>query len=186
MSVYLFFNYQSALFGKDILAANTALINIMMLMAYAQDGFNNVAEILVGNSLGRKSIAGFWDAIRKTCFWSLVVGVVSVLFYLLVGKYLVLMITSIPHIVQVAYKYLPWVIISPLITIWCFWLDGVFMGATWGREMRNSMVIAVVLALIVWYLTRSWQVQGLWFAFIFFFLVRGGALGYFFKRKQPC
>jgi MATE family multidrug resistance protein len=183
MCVYLYFNYQSALFGKDVLAANTALINIMMLMAYAQDGFNNSAEILVGNSLGDKNTPLFWSSIKATCFWSLVVGVVSVIVYLLIGKYLVLMITSIPDVVQQANHYLPWVIISPIITIWCFWLDGVFMGATWGRELRNGMVIAAVSALIAWYLTLSWGEQGLWFAFIFFFFMRGIAMGFFFKRR---
>lgn len=183
MSAYLFFNYQSALFGKNILAANTALVNIMMLMAYAQDGFNNVAEILVGNSVGEKNMARFWGAIRATCFWSVVVGVVSVMVYVLVGKYLVLMITSIPGVVQEAYRYLPWVIVSPLITIWCYWLDGVFMGATWGPALRNGMVIAAVSALIMWYLTKSWQVQGLWFAFMFFFLMRAVAMGWFFKNE---
>lgn len=184
MCAYLFFNYQSALFGKNVLAANTALINIMMLMAYAQDGFNNVAEILVGNSLGQKNIPQFWASFRATGFWSIIVGGVSVILYFLFGKYLVLMITSIPAVVKTAYQYLPWVIISPIITIWCFWLDGVFMGATWGRELRNSMVIAAVCGLIAWYLSRSWLVTGLWAAFLLFFVLRGVALAsYFFKRS---
>lgn len=182
MCVYLFFNYQSALFGKNVLAANTVLINIMMLMAYAQDGFNNVAEILIGNSLGRKDIPQFWASFRATGFWSLIVGVVSVVLYLLLGKYLVLMISSIPAVVNVAYYYLPWVVVSPIITVWCFWLDGVFMGATWGHELRNCMVIATLLAFGVWYVSRSWLVGGLWFSFLFFFLLRGVAMGCYFLR----
>lgn len=183
MCVYLFFNYQSALFGKDVLAANTVLLNIMMLMAYAQDGFNNAAEILVGNSLGKHNIPLFWSVIKETCFWSVVVGLVSVVLYMTIGQYLVLMITSIPHVVTLAYHYLPWVIVSPIISIWCFWLDGVFMGATWGRQLRNGMVIATLSALVIWYLARPWQVNGLWVAFICFFVMRGVTMGWLLRVR---
>lgn len=183
MLTFLFFNYRSALFGKDILAANTALINIMMLMAYAQDGFNNTAEILVGNSLGAKDISYFWQSIRATCWYSFLVGIISLFLYLCAGDYLVLMITSIPQVVTVADLYMPYVIISPMITIWCFWLDGIFMGAAWGKEMRNGMVLSLICFLVIWYLTRSYANHGLWLAFLSFFMARGIIMGAFFWIK---
>lgn len=184
MCVYLFFNYQSALFGKNVLAANTALMNVMMLMAYAQDGFNNVAEILVGNSLGERNLERFWAAMRATGWWSFLVAIFSVVLFILIGRYLVLMITSIPDVVQIANRYLPWVIVSPMISVWCFWLDGVFMGATWGHELRNGMVFATLAGLVAWYLSRDWEVSGLWFALIFFFAMRGVANGWIFYRRS--
>lgn len=180
MLVYLFFNYQGARLGKDILAANTVLLNLMMLSAYAQDGFNNVSEILVGNSLGKKNLSYFWVSIKRTCFWSFIVSVISAAVYAIFGRYLVVIITSIPAVLQTTYQYLWWVIFAPVISIWGFWLDGVFMGGTWGRELRNGMLISVAAFLVAWYLGRSLGNTGLWLAFMVFFLMRGIAMGWQF------
>ena len=186
MLVYLFFNYQSARMGKDFLAANTAALNVMMLMTYAQDGFNNVAEILVGNSLGAKDIPYFWQSIKSTCWYSVWGGIIAAIIYLVVGKYLLLAITSIPHVLNIAYQVLPWLIASPLIAIWCFWLDGVFMGAAWGRELRNGMMLSLISFSIVWYFARSYGNAGLWSAFLSFFVARGLVMGMlFYKKTRP-
>lgn len=172
MVAFLFFDYQGALLGNDFLAANTVLINMMMFMAYAQDGFNNAAEILVANSLGQKNSVYFWQSIRATCLWSVIVGVVSSLLFFSCGHQIIHMITSIPEVMHLAGQYLPWIIVAPMITVWCFWLDGVFMGASWGRELRNGMLVAVATFFIVWYLGLSYGNEGLWLALISLFAAR--------------
>ncbi len=186
MLCFLFFDYQGAMLGKDILAANTVLINIMMFMAYGQDGFNNAAEILVASSLGAKNIHYFWQSIRATCFWSVVVGMISVIVFLLFGHAIIRMITTIPIVIHLAQHYMPWVVISPLITTWCFWLDGVFIGASWGGALRNGMLSAVATYFSVWYLGLGYGNEGLWVAIMSLFAARSVMLlGLFWFKTRP-
>lgn len=184
MSAFFFFNTQSAHLGATVLAANTVLLNLMMLMAYGQDGFNETAEILVGNSLGQQDYSAFWSAIKGTLSWSIIVALIFSGVFLLMGHQLIEWMTSLTQVRELANQYLAWVVIAPLIGIWCFWLDGVFMGALWGREIRNAMVISLVGYFLLWWLMRSWGNAGLWFVFLSFLALRGFTLGLYFWQQQ--
>lgn len=183
MSAFFFFNLQSAHLGAGVLAANTVLLNLMMLMAYGQDGFNETAEILVGNSLGQNDKPAFWAAIRGTLGWSVMVALLFSVFFLMGGHQCIQWMTSITSVRTLANQYLIWVVIAPLVGIWCFWLDGVFMGALWGREIRNAMVLSLAGYFILWWLLRGWGNNGLWLVFLSFLALRGiTLLSYFWKR----
>jgi multidrug resistance protein, MATE family len=128
--VFAFFTRQGAKQGDIILAANAVLLNFQALMALGLDGFANAAEALIGKAIGEKNKDAFIDNIKTLIFWSLIVAVAYALFYALGGKLMINLLTDIPEIRTEAYRYLPWMILSPLIAVWCFMLDGVFIGAT--------------------------------------------------------
>jgi MATE family multidrug resistance protein len=99
----------------------------------------------------------------------------------LLGEAMINLLTDINSVREIALLYLPWMIALPLISVWCFLLDGVFIGATRGREMRNSMLICTfVFFLPVWYLFQFMNNHGLWLAFALFIAMRGISLGFYY------
>lgn len=172
--VFAFFTRQGAKQGDIILAANAVLLNFQALMALGLDGFANAAEALVGKAVGEKNKDAFIGNVKTLAFWSLIVAVAYALFYAIAGKLMINLLTDIPEIRVEAYQYLPWMILSPLIAVWCFMLDGVFIGATRAKEMRNSMLISTTLIFLpAWYLLQDYANHGLWLAFLIFFVARG-------------
>ena len=85
--------------------------------------------------------------------------------------------TGLPQVRSLCYTYLPWLIASPLISVWCFLLDGVFIGATRTREMRDMMLVSTFLVFIpAWFIFQFLGNHGLWLAFMMFFAARAGTL----------
>lgn len=169
--------------GDVILAANAIMLNFQHLMSYGLDGFANAAEALVGKAIGAKSRAGFLRAVRLALGWTLCVALVYAVFFLLGGKSIINLLTSIDAVRQAAYIYLPWLIISPVISAWSFLWDGVFVGGTRAREMRDAMVISAFLVYLpVWYFTQGLGNHGLWLAFTAFLAARGLTMTWWFVR----
>ena len=103
------------------------------------------------------------------------------------GEQLIAVLTSISEVKHAALIYLPWLIVSPLICVWCFLLDGIFIGAVRGLEMRNSMLISTFLIFIpAWYLLQFLGNHGLWLAFLIFFIARGTSLGWYYFKIEKC
>ncbi len=185
--VFAFFTREGARHGDLILAANSILMKFYLLMALALDGFNHAAEALVGKAVGSRNKAIFNLSVHLALKWSLVFGTAFTGFYWLAGEWLISMMTDLPIVGETATTYLPWMIAMPLVSIWCFLLDGVFIGATRGAEMRNSMLACTfVFFLPLWYLFQDLGNHGLWLAFTIFILVRGITLGmyYYFIDKR--
>lgn len=177
MLVFTFFTAQGARQEDTILAANAVLLNMFVLAAYGLDGFAYAAEALVGASVGRRHTEAVKRALWLTGFWSVVMAVLISVVFVLFGKYWIDLLTSIPQVQAAARQFLPWVVILPLAGCWAFWLDGVFVGATLGRDMRNTMLIASSAFFIAWYLLRPLGNHGLWLAMLMFFTLRGILLG---------
>ena len=187
MFVFGFITAQGARQGTALLAANAILINFQFFMAYALDGFAHSAEALIGRALGERNIAGLRKAFRYSLYWSAGVAVLFALAYLLAGQQIVALLTSQPELREVTTRYLPWIIVSPLVSFWSFLFDGVFIGATWAREMRNTMVISTFAVFIpVFYLFRSMGMgnDGLWLAFLVFMVARAISMGWTYKHKE--
>lgn len=184
--VFAFFTRESAKQGDLILAANSILLKFYLLMALALDGFNHAAEALVGKAVGEKDKKLFNHAVALTLKWSFAFGLFFTLFYWLAGKGMIYLLTDIDPVREIALIYLPWMIALPLISVWCFLLDGVFIGATRGREMRNSMLVCTfVFFLPIWYVFHFLGNHGLWLAFTLFIAVRGVTLGiYYFQIER--
>lgn len=187
MFVFGFITAQGARQGTALLAANAILINFQYFMAYALDGFAHSAEALVGRALGERNIAGLRKAFRYSLYWSAGVAILFTAAYLIAGTRIVALLTSQTELREVTIRYLPWIIVSPLFSFWSFLFDGVFIGATWAREMRNTMVISTFAVFIpVFYLFRGMGMgnDGLWLAFLVFMVARAVSMGWTYRHKE--
>jgi MATE family multidrug resistance protein len=180
-----FFHAQGAQMGDVTLAANAVLMQFIMLTSYGLDGFAHAAESLVGRTLGSGDRAGFARAVRATLFWSLATAVVAATIFAVGGRALIALLTDIETVRQAAARFLPWMVAMPLIAVWSYLLDGIFIGATRTRAMCTTMLAAVFgVYLPVWLLTRDLGNHGLWLAFTVFTLARSAALALTYLRDQ--
>ncbi len=185
MFTFAFVTVQGARLGSVYLAANALLMNFQWLTSYALDGVANAAEALVGKAIGARDPAGLRRVVRRTLGWSLAFGVLFSVAFWLAGPALVRLLTSLPEIRATAFEYLPWLIALPLISVWSFFYDGVYVGATLSREMRVVMTSSALLVFLpAWYLTRDLGNHGLWLAFTAFMILRGLGMHLWFNRLK--
>lgn len=187
MFVFGFITAQGARQGTAILAANAILIQFQYFMAYALDGFAHAAEALVGRALGERNRDGFRQAVRLSMIWSAAVALGFAVIYLMGGRGIVGLLTDQAPLRDLTVRFLPWIIASPLISFWSFLFDGVFVGATWAREMRNTMVLSVLAAFLpAFYLGQAAGLgnHGLWLAFLVFMAARALSMGYVYRRRD--
>ncbi len=178
-----FFTAQSARLDPILLAANAVLLNFQTLLAYALDGLAQAIEALVGEATGAESDDQRDALIRSATIHSGLIGLAFSLGYALGGETVIALLTDQPGVRQAAHDYLPWVIVSPLIAVWSYLLDGIFLGAGRTRELRNAMAVAVFLVYLpAWALTRGWGNHGLWFALIAFLAARALLLAWRWHR----
>ncbi|ERK16100.1 DNA-damage-inducible protein F [Pantoea sp. AS-PWVM4] len=168
--------------GPDVVAVNAVLLMFLTFTAYAQDGFAYAVEACSGEAVGAK------DRSRLLLIWHAAcrqAGLVALLFaaiYALFGTHIVALLTSLEALRDAADRYLLWQVVMPLVGVWCYLLDGMFIGATRGREMRNSMALAA-LGYGLSLLTLPWLGNhGLWLAVTVFLAVRGITLWWVWRR----
>jgi len=179
-----FITAQGARLGGLILAANAILMNFQNLLAFALDGFAHAAEALVGKAVGEKDRAALQRSVVLALRWSLIVAVGFSAFFWLVGPMLVAVLTDLPDIRTTTLRYLPWLIVSPLIAVWSYLYDGVFVGATLAKEMRNIMLIsAFVIFIPAWYVLQFLGNDGLWLSFMLFLASRGIGMHIYYRRR---
>lgn len=176
-AVFSFMTFQGASFGDDVVAANAVLMSFLMIISYGMDGFAYAMEAMVGKAIGAKDRQQLSASLIGTFFWSLVICLGLTAVFSLAGSTLIAMITSIEEVQQQAATYLPWLVVMPLASMWCFLLDGIFVGATKGKDMRNSMFVATSSFFVVFYLFSGWENHALWLAMTSFMLMRGIGLG---------
>ncbi|GHB32367.1 MATE family efflux transporter [Salinicola rhizosphaerae] len=172
-----FFTAQGANFGDTVLAANAVLLQFIMLTSFALDGFANAAEALTGRAVGKRHWDDFGDAVRAAGKLSLLVAGAAMLLFALGGNALIAQLTDLPEVRATAADYLPWMIAMPALAVWSYLLDGVFIGATASRAMRDTVWLAIACYLPAWWLTQSFGNHGLWFSFLLFTFVRSASLG---------
>jgi MATE family multidrug resistance protein len=161
LCVYTFFIIHSAQFGALVLAANAILLNLLMFSSYGLDGLANVTESFVGVAIGEQQPIKL--ILRNTLISAAVVALMLAVIYCVGGRYIIYLQTNLASVRVIALHYLPWAYIYPILAVWAFWLDGVFIGATKGAAMRNTMLVAMIRFFVLWYFTQSWQNNGLWF-----------------------
>lgn len=182
---FAFFTRQGANQGELILAANAVLLHFQMLVALGLDGFANAAEALVGKAVGAKDRSRFREAVRSVMAWGGGVALLYSLLFIIAGTGLVNLMTNIDAVRETAYLYLPWMIASPVISVWCFMFDGIFIGATRGSELRNGMLFSTfVVYLPFWYLLQGLGNHGLWLALMGFFVARALSLLWYFRGAR--
>ena len=171
---FAFVTAQGARLGPTILAANAVLMNFQNLTALGLDGLAHAAEAMVGRAVGRKDDKALRHTVSLTLRWSLIFAAAFTLIYLLAGPMIVRILTDLPDVRGTAMLYFPWVVVLPLISVWCFLYDGVYVGMTRAREMRNIMLVSTFLVFLpVWYVTQAFGNHGLWFALLAFLASRG-------------
>lgn len=177
LSAFALFARQGAQLGTLTLAVNAVLMNFFLVAGYFLDGFATAAEQLAGRSVGARQRKSFVDSIWITGLWGFVMsGVVAVL-VILFGDALVAFITTEPNVRAQAAIYLPWAALTAVSGVLAFQMDGVFIGATWSRDMRNMMLLSFALfvaALFV--LPGLYGNHGLWAALHLFLVARGLSL----------
>ncbi|SIS40867.1 multidrug resistance protein, MATE family [Neptunomonas antarctica] len=183
-----FFTAQGARQGTDILSANAVLLNFILLISNGLDGFAHATEALIGKRSGRQDMTGFYRTVTTAAIWSAITALLFSLFFWVAGGWVIQLLTSIENVQQQAMIYLPWLIILPLIGVWSFLLDGIFIGATQVKAMQNTMLFSVFCVFIpAWWLLQPLGNHGLWIAYLTLFLARGISGGWVFwqlSRKQ--
>jgi MATE family multidrug resistance protein len=177
---------QSARLGGVVLAANAVLLNFQNLTAFGLDGIAHAAEALVGKAIGERRRDVLQRSVSLTLKWSVVFALGFTVLYIVAGPTIVGILTNLDDVRAATIRYLPWMIASPLVSVWCFLYDGVYVGATRAREMRNIMLIAAFVVFVpAWYLLRPLGNDGLWLAFLLFMASRGIGMHIGYRNNMP-
>jgi MATE family multidrug resistance protein len=182
VSVFIWFTAEGAKQGDVILAANAVLLQFISVAAFFLDGLAFAAEALVGRAIGARHRAGLVGAARITTYWAFWTAAAAAFVLLLFGPTFIDTLTVDPGARAAARDYLPWAALSPLLGVWAFQLDGIFIGATRTAEMRNAMLASLAIYLLAWRLLTPYGNVGLWAAFYVHYAARIGTLSYFFPR----
>ncbi len=179
------FTAQGARMGDLVLAANGILLLFQSFMSYGLDGFAHAAEALVGAAYGKGDRRAFRTAVVASTRLAVMVAGGYTVLYGLFGVSLISLITNLPDVKDETARYLPWLVASPLVSVWAFQFDGIFIGATRAAHMRNAMVLSFVIfiALMLW-LVPVWSNHGLWLAFTLFMSARGITLGAYYPALE--
>jgi multidrug resistance protein, MATE family len=160
--------------GDAILAANALLLNFQTFMAYGLDGFAHAAEALVGAAIGARDRDAFRQAVKVNLFWSVLGALGFSLVYWTAGGWIIDRLTDQAAVRDAARTFLPWAALSPLISVWGFLLDGVFIGATRTHDLMRAMALSLVVFLAAsWALVGPFGNHGLWAALLLFMAARG-------------
>ena len=154
IAVYIGFTVISARFGDMMLAVSTILMKLLMIFSYFTDGFAYAGEALSGRFIGEGSKDGLHSTVRQTFSWSGGVVLLFMLFYGFGGTWVFTLMTSDSSVVEAGRQFLPWMLLMPLIGCPAFVWDGIFTGATAGRQLRNSTLICAVGFFAVWFAGR--------------------------------
>lgn len=183
--IFTSFLFLGADFGDVTLAANQVLLQFLYITAYALDGFAFAAEALVGQALGAKNVRDLRRSAILTTGWGVVIVLGLMVAFALGGGWLIDTMAKAPEVQQEARGYLIWMVIAPILGVWSWMFDGIFIGATQTRDMRNMMAISFVIYWIaVLTLIPLIGNHGLWMALIISFVARGITLGLRYPRIE--
>ena len=180
---FLWFTYLGSKIGEDILAANAILIQFIVFASFFLDAYAYSSEGIVGYAVGRKNLKAFTstvnNSIQLSFFTSLFISAIFIIFF----KDMINIITDIDLIRFISYKYFFWIIIIPPVASLCYQLDGIFIGASQTKDLRNAMIIAVISYIIISiYSTKYFNNHGLWLSMFIFMILRSLTLNLFLKK----
>ena len=168
-----------------ILAANAVLLNIFTFIAYGLDGFANAAEALAGEAYGARDRSTFRSAVLTSTRWAVILSIAVTISLFWIGPLFIDLLTGVEEVRLAARNYLPWVAVMPVISVWCFQLDGIFIGTTHTAELRNGMAISVgFYVLLLFLLMPLWGNHGAWLALTIFMAARGVTLAVMYPRIE--
>lgn len=181
---FAFFTAQGAKSGDIILAANAVLMNFFFVGSYFLDGFAAAAEQLAGKAVGANYRPAFARTVKLTMIWGFGLSTIAALVLWLFGPVLIDIMTTNTQVRETARTFLFWAAISPLAGVMAFQMDGVFLGATWSKDIRNMMLASLIIYLIAsWSLMPLLGNHGLWLALNIFLGMRGITLYWRYPRR---
>ena len=178
-----FFTRQGATQGDATLAANAVLMQLIMLTSYMLDGFAQAVEGQFGAAFARSKKEAM-QVFNAGVVLSVATGLLLTIILWLTGYELIKLLTDLTNVRELATIYLPWLGLIVPVSIACYLLDGVFIGATWTAAMRNSLLVSLAGYLLAWWLLQGFQNHGLWAAFLVFNALRGTSLSWVFYTKM--
>ncbi|MFK7793428.1 MAG: MATE family efflux transporter [Devosiaceae bacterium] len=179
------FTRLSAQQGEVVLAANAILEKFFLLAGYFLDGMATAAEQLVGRAVGAMRRKTFVRAVKLSAFWSAILSGLAMLFFFAAGGPIINAMTPAQDVRDVGQAYLLFAALTPVAGAAAFLMDGVYIGATWSRDMRNMMLISLAVFLAAAYtLTPAFGNTGLWISLLLFLGLRGITLGAILPRRM--
>jgi MATE family, multidrug efflux pump len=173
IAAFGFFTAQGARAGDVALAANAVLHNFILIGSFFLDGLATAAEQLCGRAVGARDRAGFVQATRRVLGWGFLFGAAASVLFLFVGTMLIDVITTSAEVRQAARQFMLFAALAPVMGVAAYAFDGIYIGATWARDMRNLMVIALAIYLATWWALQGHGNTGLWIALLVFLAARG-------------
>lgn len=178
MAIFVSVAFLGSRFGDATLAANGVLEQFLQVTAYAMDGFAVACETLIARAMGRRDPLRLRRSAQIAGVWGAVICVSMAVFFALLGPTLIDVMSKAPDVRELARAYLPWMVVAPLVGCAAWMFDGIFIGATRSRDMRNSMLLTTVIYILaVVVLMPAFGNHGLWAALNLSFAVRGITLG---------
>ncbi|MFT6508910.1 MAG: MATE family multidrug resistance protein [Parvibaculaceae bacterium] len=184
MSAFAFFTLEGARQGNELLAANAILMQLVATSAYFLDGFAFAAEAFIGEAFGSRDRRRFDLAVRLSTFWALATSVVVSALFWFQGANFIGMMTINEDVHTLAMHYLGWAAMLPVLSVWCYQLDGIFIGAVRTVEMRNTAAVSLVLFFVSFWFLTPYGNHGLWAALALFNVGRALALGLYYPRLR--
>jgi len=180
---FLWFTYLGSQIGEDYIAANAILINLVFLSAFILDAYAFSTEGMVGYSLGKKDITLFKKIVQNSFILSSITGLIISIIYFLINNFVINLMSNIEEIRSLSSSYAIWLIIMPLISSFCFQFDGIFIGVSQTKELRNAMIFSVFSYLVISiFLTGLMGNTGVWISLCIFMILRALSLYYYMER----
>ena len=174
---YAYFTRAGTEAGAVTLATNAVLMNFLLISGYLIDGVTTAAEQISGRAVGAHYRPAFDRGVKLSFLWGIILASIMALFFLTFGDTIVAFLIKSPEVQAMASTYMPWAALAPVVGLLAFHMDGVFIGATWSRDMRNMMILSlggyfVAYSILPHYLGN----HGLWLALHLFLGLRGISL----------
>lgn len=181
---FAWFTAKSAEAGNVTLAVNSILLQFVTVSAFFLDGFALAAETLVGKATGARSLERFDMAAKLSTLQAGGISLVLTAAIFVFGGAIIDFLTIDAEVRAAARVYLAWAAMLPVLSVWCYQLDGIFIGATRSAEMRNAALVSSGIFLFLWWLFLPYGNHGLWAALTGFNLMRAASLGFYFPRLR--
>jgi len=180
---FLWVTYLGSKHGEDYLAVNTILMQFIILAAFFLDAYAFSTEGLVGFTIGRKIKNSFLSIVKNSIQISFITALIVSFIYIILFKQIIYIMTDIELLRFISFKHFLWVILIPPIASFCYQLDGIFIGASQTKEMRNAMIISVITFIIISInLNKFFGNHGLWFSLLCFMILRSLTLKFYFNK----
>ena len=180
---FLWFTYLGTQIGEDYVAANAILINLVFLSAFILDAYAFSTEGMVGYSLGRKDLNLFKNIVKNSFILSSISGLIISIIYFFSYEQVINLMSDLEEIRKLSSSYVIWLIIFPLISSFCYQFDGIFIGASQTKELRNAMIFSVFSYLIISiFLTKLLFNNGIWISLCVFMILRALSLFYYLDK----